>query len=232
MNTNLRIIAVSESALMVYFGDEIELSLPNAIGQFCDRIEQQFGEGILNLTPSYTSLLVEYHPLRVDEQQLRQFITDIKVIETSLSTPSSITVLPAYYAPEVGPELDSMSRDLSLAIERIIEIHSQTLYTVCAIGFAPGFAFLAQVSEAIQVPRLVTPRHFVPKGSIGIANNQTAVYPQDTPGGWQIIGNCPIELYNPQKPQDSKLKVGNNVRFEAIDKQEFISLGGKICPNW
>ncbi|MFC5076925.1 Kinase A inhibitor [Vibrio thalassae] len=232
MRPDLRLIAVSESALMVYFAKEVELSLPSAIRQLCDCLQAQFGTAILNLTPSYTSLLVEYHPLRTNQQQLSHFITTIKVNHTDAGLASSVITLPAYYATEVGPDLTIMANQLSLSVARIIQIHSEALYTVCAIGFAPGFAFLAQVPDEIQVPRLETPRHRVPKGSIGIAKNQTAVYPQDTPGGWQIIGNCPIDLYNPKQPQHCKLSIGDKIRFEAINQQEFIRLGGQICRSW
>lgn len=115
MRPDLRLIAVSESALMVYFAKEVELSLPSAIRQLCDCLQAQFGTAILNLTPSYTSLLVEYHPLRTNQQQLSHFITTIKVNHTDAGLASSVITLPAYYATEVGPDLTIMANQLSLS---------------------------------------------------------------------------------------------------------------------
>ncbi|MBY6197606.1 5-oxoprolinase subunit B family protein [Vibrio hangzhouensis] len=226
------ITPVSESALMVYFADTVDISLPVSIGQYAMQLEQTFGDALLNCTPSYTSLLIEYHPLKVSELQIVQWLRTTDITELVGRDTYSLVTLPAYYSHEVGPELVSMSQTLSIPIERIIELHSQTTYTVCAIGFAPGFAFLAEVPAEIQVPRLVTPRAKVPKGSVGIASHQTAVYPSATPGGWQIIANCPISFYDPLAPQNSLLKVGDKVKFEPIDKQEYLKLGGQICQNW
>jgi KipI family sensor histidine kinase inhibitor len=115
-----------------------------------------------------------------------------------------------------------------MSVEELIAIHAGRDYTVCAIGFAPGFAFLAEVDESIAIPRHVTPRSRVPAGSVGIAEKQTAVYPADTPGGWQLIGNCPVSLYDPKQTPPSPFDVGDQVRFVPIDRDSFIERGGRV----
>ena len=99
---------------------------------------------------------------------------------------------------------------------------------MCAIGFAPGFAFLAELDERIVMPRHASPRSCVPAGSVGIADKQTAVYPNNTPGGWQLIGNCPIVLYDPWKHPAGLFEVGDQVRFVPVDRQTFIERGGCV----
>ncbi|WP_369434125.1 allophanate hydrolase subunit 1 [Psychromonas sp. MME1] len=128
----------------------------------------------------------------------------------------------------VGWDLDALSQRTNLTVAEIIQLHSETIYRVCAIGFAPGFAFLAEVPAAIQAPRHATPRHFVPAGSVAIADAQTAVYPSDSPGGWQIIGNCPITLFDHHRDPITPFKVGDRVKFTAISATHFAELGGVV----
>ncbi|MDW2127669.1 carboxyltransferase domain-containing protein, partial [Vibrio sp. 2033] len=109
----------------------------------------------------------------------------------------------------------------------LIDAHTKPVYTVSAIGFAPGFAFLSDVEESIAMPRLKTPRTFVPSGSVGIADSKTAVYPSDSPGGWNIIGRSPLALFS-DTPPFIPFEVGDKVTFYAVSKQEFLELGGAL----
>ena len=119
-----------------------------------------------------------------------------------------------------------MSLKTNLSIEEIIEIHSSKSYDVYAIGFSPGFAFLASVDKKIAIPRLSSPRKSIPKGSVAIADTQTAVYPQQSPGGWNIIGRTAMELFDKNLEKLSPLSVGYKVKFNPISKEEFLSQGG------
>ena len=123
--------------------------------------------------------------------------------------------LPTYYSLKSGPDLNRISQFTGLSFNEIITIHSQNQYQVCAIGFAPGFAFLASVDESIATPRHSQPRTKVPAGSIGIANKQTAVYPNDSSGGWNIIGNCPLPLYDPNNTTITPFEVGDIVFIQS-----------------
>ncbi|MGR5095095.1 5-oxoprolinase subunit PxpB [Vibrio maritimus] len=220
---------VSESALLLTFASRIDTALPTKIASIANQLEQAFSDSITNCTPSYTTLLIEFHPIRCSANEIIQFVegnsAKDEIDEGTLGKP---IMLPTYYGEEVAPDLLALEASLSLSREDIVMHHTSTIYSVCAIGFAPGFAFLAELPEQIRAPRHVTPRSFVPKGSVGIANNQTAVYPNDTPGGWQIIGNCPLTLFEQTSPDQSLLKVGDRVQFHAISKQKFLSLGGRL----
>lgn len=218
---------VGESAILLEFGHTIDLDLPYLIGQYTAMIKRAFGSTLVNCTPSYTSLLVEFHPIYCSAEALTYYINNLNFADKPPLGSVNIKTLPTYYATEVAPDLASLARHCSLSVDEVISLHSGSTYTVCAIGFTPGFAFLAELPKALHMLRHQTPRTRVRKGSVGIANNQTAVYPSDTPGGWQIIGNCPLTLFNKASPEQSLLTVGDKVRFEPIDHGTFLSLGGQ-----
>ncbi|SVD33970.1 uncharacterized protein METZ01_LOCUS386824, partial [marine metagenome] len=158
------------------------------------------------------------------------------ILEGCLKQPSTLlesdagsqVTLPVYYSTEVGPDLLSLAETKSLLPEDVIRLHHEREYRVYAIGFAPGFAYLGQVNERLATSRLVTPRAKVPRGAVGIADQQTAVYPSESPGGWNLIGRCPIRMFDPNVMDASKVNVGDRVRFEPIDRETFLELGGEL----
>lgn len=218
---------------MLYLANLIDVSHAPIIGRITRRIQNECAD-ILELTPSYTSILIETNPLAAELEKLEGEIISIAEEETTRSLEyenpklGNMIELPVYYHRDVGPDLDSVAEKSGLSVEELISIHSGRDYTVCAIGFAPGFAFLAEVDDRIAHPRHKRPRALVPMGSVGIAEKQTAVYPSETPGGWQIIGNCPIPLYHPNKKPLSPFKIGDQVRFVPTDRATFIQLGGHV----
>jgi KipI family sensor histidine kinase inhibitor len=112
--------------------------------------------------------------------------------------------------------------------EQVITAHCQQIYDVYAIGFAPGFAYLGEVEKQIAMPRLATPRAKTPAGSVAIADRQTAIYPFETPGGWNIIGRCPSVLFDPTATPSMPYQVGDQVQFMPVNRQEFEDLGGVL----
>jgi len=230
----IRIEPVSETCLMIYFGDQIDPLLTQRIAQVSHAIEQGFSDQVIEVIPSYTSILIQYHPLKISFNALQSKILNwIAQQDHQLPVRAGKTItLPVYYDPEVGPDLLSVAQCHGLTPRQVIERHSQQSYTVCAIGFAPGFAFLASVDTAIATARHKEPRVNIPAGSVGIADRQTAVYPDDSPGGWQIIGNCPQSLFSPAASPMTPFEVGDRVQFESIDRNVFLQQGGVIWPHW
>ena len=228
-----KIKPISETNLIMYFGNEIDTHLAVNIGNISDNIRQNMTPKLIEVIPSYTSIMIEFNPLATSFDELTAKLTlFIKTHSTPSNTNAKTIILPTYYDPDVGPDLKTIADITNLSINEIIKIHSQTIYTVCAIGFAPGFAFLAKVDNKIAIKRHSKPRPLIPLGSVGIANQQTAVYPSDSAAGWQIIGNCPIPLYTPNATSISPFRVGNKVKFEPIDKSIYLRMGGAICKNW
>jgi len=223
---------VAEDAVLITFGDDIDETLPPAIAAVVDRLSEAELPWLVDLVPSYTTLLVVYDPVGTDFRQAECYLR--QAIQTALSSdpdsttaaPSRTVELPVYYSPETGPDLEQLAGYARTTVDRLIQTHTETRYTVYALGFAPGFAFMGQVDPSIACPRKSSPRKRVPAGSVGIAGRQTAVYPTASPGGWQLIGRCPVSLFNTRNL--SLLQVGDQVAFRAIGREEFLALGGTL----
>lgn len=124
------------------------------------------------------------------------------------------------------------SERAGLSPTQLIDLHQSVDYRVYAIGFAPGFAYLGELDQRLATPRLVSPRPKVPQGAVGIADRQTAVYPAESPGGWNILGLCPTALFKPECAGTAEalmpFAVGDRVRFQSISRNEFLALGGQL----
>ena len=227
---------VSETALIIQMGKHIDTRLAVQIGDLADHIRNSFAPELIEVTPSYTTIYIQYHPLKADYYELKKRLQVLVDSFFQTGAPnqklSKVITLPVYYSLETGPDLPEIARFHNCTVDEVVHIHSQSTYVVCAIGFSPGFAFLGAVDSSIAMPRKTEPRKMLPAGSVGIADRQTAVYPSDTPGGWQIIGNCPISLVDFDKTPMSPFSVGLSVKFHPISRDEFFELGGTVWSRW
>jgi inhibitor of KinA len=218
----------SVDSLIIYFGQNIDERIALNVKKAYLCLKKLNIEGIIEIIPSYTSIFISYDIFKYDFESLKELLQNSINLESNESLKEKIITIDVYYGQEVALDLFDMSLKTNLSIEEIIEIHSGKLYDVYAIGFLPGFAYLASVDERIALPRLSTPRKQIPKGSVAIANTQTAVYPQSSPGGWNIIGRTTMELFDKKLEKLSPLCVGDKVRFNSISKEEFLSQGGSF----
>ena len=182
--------------------------------------------GVIDLTPGFGCVQVELDPLVLDPQLAEQAIAsaiDRHGGASKAGETRSVTI-PVCYEPPHAPDLGALAERAGLSPERVIELHTGAAYRVEVIGFSPGFGYLAGLPEALHSPRLDSPRTRIPAGSVGIAGEHTGVYPQATPGGWNLIGRTPRALFDPQRDPPSLLAVGDEVRFERISAAEFDSL--------
>jgi len=225
----MRVEVAGQDALIVYFAEQASVAISAQIQRAVSNISSQMADIVIDLVPSYASLLVIYNIDQCDHfearRQLREALKDIDAIE---SVGGELVTLPVYYSLESGPDLELIAERGKLSVDDVIEIHLQGEYRVYAIGFAPGFAFLGEVDERIATPRLSTPRQKVPRGSVAIADRQTAVYPAQSPGGWNLIGLCPTRMFEPDKMPSMPVQVGDRIRFEAIERDKYLSLGGNL----
>ncbi|MDG1165673.1 MAG: 5-oxoprolinase subunit PxpB [Porticoccaceae bacterium] len=234
MSASKHTIAIAgENALIIYFGDKLSAEIATQIAQAAEQLKTALGELLVDLVPSYGSLLVTYQPLKTDHYYVRNLIRQaLQKLSTEAEHNQGATVsLPVYYSTESGPDLQSLADNAGLSIEEVIAIHQQTEYRVYAIGFAPGFAYLGEVDERIAAPRLATPRQKVPRGAVAIADRQTAVYPAQSPGGWNLIGLCPQRMFDPKAEPTMPVQVGDRVTFIGISREEFIALGGELVSD-
>lgn len=227
---------VSENAIIIYFSDaqgHAELTLVHQFEKLKKALQETFSYSLLDVTASYASLLlsfdVEQNTVYQYKQVTHEFLQKFqdKFSETSAARLMQVPVL---YSAETGPDLERLAHEKKLLVDDIITLHSAKQYSVYALGFAPGFAYMGFVDETLASARLSTPRKNVAQGSVGIADNQTGIYPSDSPGGWNIIGRTPLPLVNLQNEQDNicLLQIGDRIQFKAISKEEYIALGGDL----
>ncbi len=219
---------VNCDSFIIYFGDLIDEKIALDIKKAYLGIKKLNLEGVIEIIPSYTSIFISFDIFKYDFETLKTLIEQNINLELDEIFEEKIVTIDVYYGTEVGFDLEYLSSKTTLTIEEIIEIHSNKLYDVYAIGFLPGFAYLAKVDEKIVFPRLSTPRKIVPKGSVAIADFQTAIYPQQSPGGWNIIGKTAFELFDKKLETLSPLRVGDKVKFNPISKEEFLAKGGVL----
>ena len=224
----MQIKVASVDSLIIYFSNTISKETANSVKKAYHCIKVLNDEGIIEIVPSYTSIFITYDILKYNFEDLKKYLQESINLDESEQLEEKIVTVDVYYGVDVGLDLDDMSHKTNLNIDEIIHLHSNKLYDVYAIGFLPGFAYLASVDEKIAMPRLSTPRKQIPKGSVSIADTQTAVYPQASPGGWNIIGRSAFNFFDKNLESLSPLKVGDKVKFNPITKQEFLKQGGQI----
>ena len=222
--------SAGENALIMYLGTEASPAVSARVQAAAAAVAPALGDDLVDLIPSYASLLIIYDALRTDHLSVSHRVRlAIEGLAAGEQGEGRCVALPVYYAPEAGADLESLAARSGLSTDEVIALHSGTEYRVYAIGFAPGFAYLGQVDERIAAPRLSTPRQKVPRGSVAIADRQTAVYPAVSPGGWNLIGRCPVRMFDPAADPVMPVAVGDRVRFEPISRERYLALGGDLA---
>lgn len=218
---------------MVRLFDTIEENNLLWLTALAEECEAAFGDTLVDLVPSYTTLLVVFDPVRVTPCEARRQLIDIlaRLKPADAGTSGNVHELPTWYDPQTGPDLQRVADLSGLSVSAVIEAHASREYRVFALGFAPGFAFMGLLDEALTCPRLDTPRQKVPAGSVAIAGQQTAAYPVVTPGGWNLIGRTPARLFDRTRDGFSLLRVGDRVRFVPVDQASFETQGGDTTPT-
>ena len=221
--------SAGENALMLYLGQDTSAQVSARVQSATLAVEASLGDDLVDLVPSYASLLIIYNPMTTDHLSVAHRVHEcLDNLDEGMVTDGEEVVLPVYYHPEAGEDLEALADRAAMSIDEVIALHSGSEYRVYAIGFAPGFAYLGQVDERIAAPRLATPRQKVPRGAVAIADRQTAVYPAASPGGWNLIGRCPQRMFDPEASPTMPVSVGDRVRFEPIDRSRFLALGGEL----
>jgi len=224
----------SENSIIVYFGSETSDSISNQINAFCIHMKTNYQTYIIDLISSYASVLLIFDVPNISHSEIKRIVrASLAKLEKSskksgVSEEKQVITLPVLYGGENGPDLSTIAKNAGISEREVISIHESKPYLVYAIGFAPGFAYLGEVDPKIATSRLETPRQTVPKGAVAIADRQTAVYPAESPGGWNIIGICPIPMFNSLSPPYMPVSVGDTVKFESIDENQFDKIQEKL----
>jgi len=188
---------------------------------------------MIELVPAFASVAVHYDPVRVPEsppgarrqsayerfaEAMNSALADLS--ESALPAAREVTI-PVCYGGQYGPDLADVATAHELTPDDVVRLHSGATYAVYMLGFAPGFAYLGGLPEAIATPRRPEPRMAVPAGSVGIGGSQTGVYPLMSPGGWQLIGRTPLRLFDARRDPPAMLAAGDRVHFTSVTPDEF-----------
>jgi len=213
---------MGDRGLLVEFGDEIIREINEKVRRMALVVQDDIREGIVEVVPTYRSLLIIYNPLLLPIEDLKKRLEQIEegLQQAPLPEPK-LTRIPAVYGGHYGPDLEEVAKYHQISPEKVIQLHCSKPYLIYMIGFMPGYPYMGELPEELVTPRLKTPRLVVPKGSVAIAQRQTGIYSMESPGGWQILGRTPVELFDPGKDPPALLKMGDLVQFYQIGEKEF-----------
>ncbi|GAC14609.1 5-oxoprolinase subunit PxpB [Aliiglaciecola lipolytica] len=226
-----KITVASENALIVYFDGENLNQKNQFVSQLTEILVNLKLDWLDSIIPAYHSVLITIDLEQTDYFAVKQRVTEVvKALFCKDVTPDdqtltdSIIEIPVCYGLGDDNDLQRVAKHNQLSVQQVIHLHQHASYRVFCLGFAPGFAFLGETDEKISTPRLDTPRKKVPKGAVAIADRQTAIYPNSSPGGWNLIGLCPLTLFDPDKSPPIPFKIGDTVKFKSISEAEYMRL--------
>lgn len=217
-----RIVPAGDSALVVEFEERIDPAIAARGAALADALETARLVGIRDVVPTFRTVAVYFDPLKTDEMTIVQAVDQImRQTITSTRVNRRPIEIPVCYGGEFGPDLPRVAEFGGVSETEVVELHTAVTYRVMMLGFMPGFAYMAVVDPRIAAPRLESPRQHVARGSVGIAKEQTGIYPGDTPGGWQVIGRAPVRPFDMSRSDPFLFRAGDEVRFVPIGSEEF-----------
>jgi len=213
----IRYLPLGDRAVTVELGQRFSEEINRRVRGLAAAIKKMDIPGVREVVTAYRSLTVYYDPLVIGYQPLTAKLRDAeKGVGDGRDGGGRLVEIPVAYGGQRGPDLEFVARYNGLTPREVVKIHTAGEYLVYMVGFTPGFPYLGGMSARIRAPRLEVPRPQVPAGSVGIAGEQTGVYPLATPGGWRIIGQTPLSLFDPLRNEPSLLKAGDRVRFVEV----------------
>ena len=231
-----RILVCGEDALVVEFGDGIDPLTNDRVYALAAAVEAAVNASVTEMVPTYRSLLIQYDLELSTVEEMTEFLVALipsadQAGNNETNASWRIYKLPVSYGGEQGQDLNDVAEHAGMTAEEVIAIHSGTDYRVFMLGFAPGFPYLGGMDERIGTPRLASPRVRVPAGSVGIAETQTGVYPMASPGGWRLIGNTPVSLFEPNANPPVPFLPGSFIRFVPVTAEEAERIAQEVADG-
>ena len=231
------IFPLGDGALTIEFGDSIHESINARVLEFFEMMQDRKLPFVLGLVPAYASLTVFYetsmvYELKENGQTAFSFVAEVIERFTASYHPlvvpeREVVRIPVCYATAFSPDLDFVATQKGLTIDELVQIHTSQNYRVYMLGFLPGFPYMGITDERISITRKPVPRPEVQAGSVGLAGRQTGIYPLNSPGGWQIIGRTPFDLFDKNRAHPVLLKAGDAVEFYSITEDEYTDIKGR-----
>jgi len=230
------IMPLGDRALLVNFEQKIDPDIHSQVMDLSAKVEEASVDGVTFTLPAYCSVTIGFDPKKVSYLDLKPtIVTMLKQPATKSTISSRSLTLPVCYEEPYALDLPEISKFSGLTPKKIIELHTGEIYRVYMLGFLPGFPYLGVLPKALQFPRKRNPRLQVPERSVGIAGQQTGIYPSGSPGGWNILGNTPLPIFNSSSDSPFLLQAGDQVKFKVISSREYQKLHQQIqhqAFNW
>jgi inhibitor of KinA len=227
----VRLLPNGDTALAVEFGERIDRSTSERVLAFHDRLARAALPGVVELLPTFRSLMVHYDPLRTSHAELSRRIGPLLDGLEAVRHAARRWTIPVCYDPAFALDLEEVAARTGLTPAEVVEHHGATTYHVYMIGFLPGYPYMGDLPARLALPRRENPRTQVPAGSVAIATTMTAVYTLDSPGGWHILGRTPVPLWNRRRSPPAVLAPGDKVRFAPVSMDQFARLAEQAAAG-
>lgn len=228
---DFRILKAADSAIVVEFGSAIDRRTSDRVLALAETLEQAGLRGVTEVVATFRSLSVNYDPLTTTGSELEQVIASFVDQPSQSAHHKRLWMIPACYDPKFAPDIEDVARIKGLSTTEVAALHASTQYHVYMIGFVPGYPYMGDLPEKLQLPRRSDPRLRVPPGSLAIATSMTAVYPYESPGGWHLIGTSPVRFFDAASAKGSLLGPGDGVKFEPVSPEEFDRIRKAVDRN-
>jgi KipI family sensor histidine kinase inhibitor len=229
-----RILACGDTALTIEFGEAIDRHVSALVLALAYRMDRQAIAGVVELVPTFRSLMVHYDPMLLPQAELiRRLVPLLAGLEVAQEAGRRWRI-PACYHESLAPDLNEVANRTGLTPSNVVELHSATTFHVYMVGFLPGYPYMGDLPPELILPRREDPRTAVPPGSVAIATTQTAVYTLESPGGWHLIGRTPAPLWDARQARPAILAAGDKVVFEPVSVIDYESMlaraaSGEFC---
>ena len=219
-----RFLPAGDTALVVEFGDVVDRAVSDQVIALADAIEAKAIPGIVELVPTFRSLMIHYDPLRVDAADLKAAVEPLLGGKGAVSHRARLFTLPVAYGSDFGPDLAEVAERTGHSQDDVVRLHTAVTYHVYTLGFLPGYPYMGDGPEELSLPRRESPRLRVPMGSVCIAFRQAGVYSLESPGGWHLLGRTPVRLFDTRRENAVLLAPGDKIRFEPVSHDSYASL--------
>lgn len=228
-----RIFPLGDQVILIEFDTEITPIELQKLMYIKSILHSFFNDQKVEILHTYNTISIRFlhhynFDINAQIQNIKNYISSITLSKDVNEISFKVHKIPVCYEAEMALDLELLSAELGMQKEEIIELHTQPNYTIYFHGFLPGFLYLGGLPTALHFPRKPTPRLKIPCGSVGIGGSQTGVYPSESPGGWQIIGRCPIQWFNVNKNPPSPFEAGEQIQFYPISKKVYFSIKEKV----
>lgn len=220
-----------DGALVVELAEAIDPAVNARVIALAGAVEAAAIPGVTEIVPTYRSLLLRYEPAVIRGRALERMLAALLERLPQAEVPGRRWAVPVVYGGEAGQDLDEIARLKGMTARQVVDLHAAAEYRVFMVGFAPGFAYLGGLPEALHMPRLPVPRQYVPAGSIGIGGQQASVNSVAGPSGWRYIGWTPVRVFDPARAEPFLLRAGDRLRFVPIDAGTGAALAARVAAG-